>query len=284
MESAATIKRALSSTGHEVTVEVVQPADLMHRMAEAARPGLDVLIVGGGDGTIRSAASLLKGGTIALGILPLGTINRLARDLGIPLSLKAAADALAHGAIHEIDVAEVNGRIFMCNSLLGLPLTYSEERQRLRGRPVMERIRGYLGVAKRILQTRRKLAIAVDDGNEQRSVRAMTMAVSNNSYAEAPGLWLTRPALDQGHLGLYIARHATALGLAVTALRALFGRWTDDPNLTAIIAHKGVVTTKRPKVRLSNDGEVEEVETPLVYKIHPRALKVLRPRPSATAA
>ncbi len=126
-------RSAFEKAGHEIEVELVDPQSMEAKLDEAVAAAPDILIAGGGDGTVRSAASRLLGSNIALGVLPLGTVNRLAHDLNMPIEPHAALRALAHSGFRTIDVAEVNGEIFLCNSMLGLPSQISEERQNLRG-------------------------------------------------------------------------------------------------------------------------------------------------------
>jgi diacylglycerol kinase family enzyme len=271
------LTQALAGTGNDASVEIVEPVDLNAAIARALSDAPDAIVVGGGDGTIRSAATLLKGSETALGILPLGTLNRLARDLGIPLDIEQAATALANASVRHIDMAELNGRPFLCNSLIGLPPIYSRQRQRQRGQPLLPRIRGYASVLRHIARSRRKLTIVVDDGLERRKVRALSIAISNNVYADAAGLMLKRPALDQGQLGVYVSRHENGFGMAMAFVRAMLGRWKSDPNLEASVAQKLQISSRKPALRVSSDGEVEIIETPLRYRTLPKSLKVLAP-------
>jgi diacylglycerol kinase family enzyme len=287
LDQAALIERlrtALGEAGNQVEIEIVEPVDLNAAIARALTTAPDAIVVGGGDGTIRSAATLLKDSETALGILPLGTLNRLARDLNIPLDLEQAASALAHAEMRQIDMAELNGRPFTCNSLIGLPPIYSRQRQRQRGQPLIPRIRGYASVLRHIARSRRKLTIVVDDGIERRKVRALSIAVSNNLYADGAGVMLKRPALDRGELGVFVSRHENGFSLAVAFLRAMLGRWRSDPNLEVSIAHKLEISTRKTALRVSSDGEVEIIETPLRYRSLPKSLKVLAPLPQETVA
>jgi diacylglycerol kinase family enzyme len=264
--------------GHEIEVHVVDPEDIEAALDKAVAADPDILVAGGGDGTIRSAASRLLGSTIALGVLPLGTVNRLARDLNIPLEPRAAIRALASGGCREIDVAEVNGEIFLCNSMLGLPSEISQERQNLRGRPFWQRVRGYFKLLRTILASRRHLELSIDgDERKGRRVRVLSLAVSNNVYRKQPSLIFTREALDQGKLGVYIAKPHSGLGLLWVLARAALGFWTGDDRLDSLSARKVVIKTRKKRLRLSNDGEVETLKTPLYYQIHPKALKVFAP-------
>jgi diacylglycerol kinase family enzyme len=220
---------------------------------------------------------VLAGGPAALGIIPLGTINRLARDLGIPLDCASAAQALARPEIRAIDVAEVNGRVFLCNSFLGLPPGFTEARQQLRGKPLLERLAGYVSATSQVLASTRRLALSIDDGVEETNVRAITLAVANNAYSDTPSLLLKRDALDRGELALYVMRHKSGWGVALAVVRAMLGIWRNDPAIEFTKAHRIEIRSRRRRLRLSNDGEVEAVPTPLVYTIRPRSLRVLVP-------
>lgn len=278
------LDKSLSETGHDVTIEIVEPVDLSASIAQALASKPDAIIVGGGDGTIRSAATILKDSDTALGILPLGTMNRLARDLEIPLDLDQAASALAHAAVRVIDMAELNGRPFTCNALIGLPPIYSRQRQRQRGQPLIPRMRAYASVLRHIARSRRKITMIIDDGNDRRKIRALSIAISNNTYVDAAGVVLKRPVLDRGELGIHISRHKSGYGLAMSFLRAIVGRRGSDPLLEEYVARKIDIISRKTAMRVSCDGEVEIIETPLRFRSLPKALKVLAPTPQQDPA
>jgi len=281
-QSMRSIERDLTSSferaGHSMEVRTVDPKNIAAALdaAIASRPG--AVVIGGGDGTIKCAAQRLAGSDIALAILPLGTLNRTARDLGIPLDPAGAITALAAAEIVTIDVAEVNGHVFLCNSLMGLPPQISERRQELRGKIIPARIAGYFGILRNILRARRKIEMTIDDDKETRRVRAFSVAISNNPYSEEPSFVLRRNALDTGKLGLYISKHRSGLQLMWVLLRAAFGQWSGDPNFERLTAKTIVIHSKHRHMRLSNDGEVERLDMPLQYRMRPRALRVLVPR------
>ncbi|MEO7009675.1 MAG: diacylglycerol kinase family protein, partial [Caldimonas sp.] len=89
-----------------------------------------VIVAGGGDGTISSVGAALVDSAIALGVLPLGTLNHFARDAGVSLDLERAVDAIVNGRPTPVDVGEVNGRIFLNNSSLGLYPDIVRDRER----------------------------------------------------------------------------------------------------------------------------------------------------------
>jgi diacylglycerol kinase family enzyme len=266
------------NSGHDITVETVAPEQIDTRLRAAAERDYDALIIGGGDGSVNAAAAVLLDRRTALGILPLGTVNRLARDLGFSADADAALPLLAEAEPRQIDVGEVNGHIFLCNSFIGLPPMVTERRAKLRGRPLAERLRGYAAMPMEIARGARRLAILVDDEEAARAHRALTVVVSNNAYSEDPNLILKRRALDEARLGLYISKHRTVPRTIWLLLRASLGLWKGDPNLEARELEKVTIHSRNRRLRVANDGELLTLETPLRYRIRPKALTVLVPK------
>lgn len=274
------VARTLAAAGHEVEASVVMPEQFDREIERACRKDLEALIVGGGDGSVRFAATSLLDSPTALGVLPLGTINRLARDIGMPLDFRAAAHALATARTQSIDVAEVNGRIFVCNAILGLTTHFSRTRQHLRGRPLDERLRGYWSAVRNLLRSRRRVAVRIEDGVRRQSLRVLSLAVTNNVYAEEPGLTMRRAELDGGQLAVYAGKHSSGWRMAASAVRVLFGGLSDDRDVVQLSAPTLRIGVRgRRVVPISIDGEIEDLSTPLVFAIRPRALRVLVPRP-----
>jgi diacylglycerol kinase family enzyme len=277
------VTTAFAKQGHRISIEFLPPNKIEEAIARAAASDVDALIVGGGDGTIRTAARFLMGTEKALGILPLGTMNRMAKDLDIPLDLAEAAAFLATASPIKIDVGTINDGIFLCNSVMGVPLGYSVGRARLRGRPATTRLPRYLAIIREVLSSRRKLSVFIDSGSEQIRVRALSIVVTNNGYDEDTP-WLRRTNLDGGKLTMYISSHRSGLGLAKALFWALLGRWSDDPDVTELAGSQFVIHSPKRRKRLANDGEVVKLPPPLRYGVSPRALTVLakgyeEPRP-----
>lgn len=269
------------SSGHDITVETVAPEQIDARLRDAVEGGYDAVIIGGGDGSVNAAAAVLLDHRTALGILPLGTVNRLARDLGFSADVDAALPLLAEAEPRQIDVGEVNGHIFLCNSFIGLPPMVTERRARLRGRPLIERLRGYAAMPMEIARGARRLAILVDDEEAAHAHRALTVVVSNNAYSEDPNLILKRRSLDEARLGLYISKHRTVPRTVWLLLRASLGLWKGDPDLEARELKKVTIHSRNRRLRVANDGELLTLETPLRYRIRPKALTVLVPKKNA---
>ncbi|MGN6155449.1 MAG: diacylglycerol/lipid kinase family protein [Sphingomicrobium sp.] len=269
------IERALDSAGISGTVRVIG-GDELHEAAErVVEDGADLVIAGGGDGTISCVAGAVAGTDTRLGVLPLGTLNHFARDLGIPLSLDDAAKVIAAGRTRRVDVAELNGRVFINNSAVGVyPLMVSdrEAQQERLGRT--KRMAMAVAAARTLLRfSSRRLTLTVNDRKAQ--VDTPLLFVGNNRYRlELPGAG-TRERLDSGELSVIVLRRKSRWGFCAATLRSLVGR--DRP--ADIVQLDDVQTLRvdsaRSSLTVSLDGETARMDTPLSYRVRPKALKVI---------
>lgn len=261
-----------------VIIHEAEEPDLLARLDRAVAAGADAVIVGGGDGSIAAAAQRLAGTETALGILPCGTMNMLAKDLRIPLDIDAAAETLAHGVVRAIDVAEVNGHVFLCNSVIGLPAALGRHRERHRGAGGIGARLRLAAAALRTFWRYRPLSLEIDLGQgPPRRVRTRALAVGNNAYAEGFGQLFTRARLDRGELVLYLA-HRFGPWWALRMLLAMWlGAWRRQRDLDERRATRLTIASRRPALRVMNDGEGLTLAPPLRYAIRPLALKVIVP-------
>jgi diacylglycerol kinase family enzyme len=258
-------------------------SDIVERMIQARDLPVDVIVTAGGDGTIAAAAAALVGTDKALAPLPLGTMNLLAKDLKIPVDLDAAIAAFADAEIVSIDVGEVNGHKFLCNSMLGVPARLAERRERNRLQM------GLMGWWKHGLATLKAMyryppmRVGLDLGDGPIFLRSKAIVVADNAYDEGFGHVLTRSHLDRGELTVYATRRLSIWPLARLATRMALGRWTQDPDLETHHVRSLIVTSRRKLLRVMLDGETRLIRPPLRFIILPKALKVLRPRQIAPA-
>jgi len=240
----------------------------------------DVIVAGGGDGTVSSVASALADKPVALGVLALGTLNHFARDAGVPADLEEAVRTIVDGHRVQVDIAEVNGRTFINNSGLGLypDIVRNRERQQKRlGRgkwPAF--VWATLAVLRRYPFMRVRLVV---DGSE-RSRRTPFVFIGNNEYRMDGFAIGERTELDRGQLSLYVAQRPGRLKLLVLALRALTGRLRQARDFDVLGANEIVIESRRKRLRVSTDGEVSVMTPPLRYRIRPRALAVMLPEPA----
>ena len=273
------IARVAAEHGRTAQVIVCEGHDLGAAARDALAAG-GLIAAGGGDGTVSAVASVVAGSAVPLGVLPMGTLNHFAKDMGIPLDLDSAVRTLFTGVPADVDVGEVNGRVFVNNSSIGLYPQIVRERDREQGRG-RGRGRGkWVAFAAAIAQVLRRgvtlhVGVVADRGIET-MLDTPFLFVGNNPYS-VTGLEIGKRArLDCGTLWLWAAPHANRLTLLGLALGALFGRLSQadliQHDLQAVQIH-----TSRRRMHVTIDGEVTLMRTPLRYRVRPGALRVMVP-------
>jgi diacylglycerol kinase family enzyme len=271
------VSDALARVGVDAEVELVEGGKCEVRCRAIAERGDPLLIVGGGDGTIGSAASALAGTQTLLGILPLGTLNHFARDLHIPTDLDEAAKLIASGAERRVDVGEMNERIFINNSAIGLYPLMVVDRDLQRKRLGRSKRLAMLVASARTLARfgHQRLTLTV---NEQ-SARVDTplLFVGNNEYRLDLGAPGRRQALDDGKLCVLLMRKKTRRGFFAATARALLNRTRRDDMVRLDDVERLRVDSHRSQLPVSLDGEVVRAVPPLDYRIRKKALRVIAP-------
>lgn len=277
-DAEAAIAAAFAARGFEATFEPDDGRDLNERMDAAVAHGADAVVVGGGDGTIACAVQRLAGTGVALAVLPLGTANLFARDLGMPLEdIGAAIDAIAGGSVRDIDVGEVNGHVFVCNSVLGLASRLAKRRERFRGSVRLRDWWAFLVSAWRGLVRYPAMRLELEVEGRRQVLRTRALTVVDGDYEEGFGRMFSRSALDDGRLVLYVAPSLTPWRAVVLGVRMAFGRWRNAADLTRIEADAFTIRSRRRTLRVMNDGETLLLPPPLSYRIRRGALKVIVP-------
>lgn len=245
--------------------------------AERIGRGADLVIAAGGDGTVSSIAAAVAGTGATLGIVPAGTLNHFARDLGIPLDIRSACRVIAAGKTIAVDAAEVNGRIFVNNSSIGLYPAFAADRERWMKRGVPKRI-AMIPAAVRALARFPNLGVRVDrDEDVDLSIRTPLLFIGNNEYQFSGWKAGTRSGLREGVLQIATVDNPSRWSLAALAMRAALGTQLHAPELHVSMAKKVRVRTFRKHVKVALDGEVVRMRSPLIYSIRPGALKVIVP-------
>jgi YegS/Rv2252/BmrU family lipid kinase len=272
-----TVREALKGAGIEARVELIGGGDCAVRCRAIAERGDPLVVVGGGDGTIAAAASALVGTETVLGVLPLGTLNHFARDLGLPTDLKEAAKLIASGSEHRVDVAEMNGRVFINNSAIGLyPLMVIDRDQQRKQLGRSKKLAMIVASVRTLARFgHQRLTLTVNDEKER--VDTPLLFVGNNDYRidlAAPG---QRESLEDGELCVLVMRKKTRRGLIGASIRALLNRERDDDMERINGVERLRVGSRRGTIAVSLDGEVVRAQPPLDYRIRKRALRVIAP-------
>jgi len=279
----ATLPRLLADAGFDAAFVPREAGTLPERIAQACASKPEMLVIAGGDGTIACAAQQIAGTDITLGILPFGTMNVLAVDLGIPAGNIAAAIAvLREGRVREIDAAEVNGQRFLCASMLGMPARLARYREMGRGKGAMTRL--WLRFARAAFRAFARyqpprVVLTVDGRHVE--LRAGAIMITPNLLDDRTGRRLGRDRLDEGRLGLYALKQIDLRAVLRLVVRLILRTMRRDPDLHGEAAREIVVTRMgrrtRKTIRVMNDGEVTLMTPPLIYRILPRAVRVIAP-------
>jgi diacylglycerol kinase family enzyme len=251
-------------------------AEIVGLARRATKADRSVVVAAGGDGTINAVASELVGSNKILGVLPLGTLNHLAKDLGMPLDLESAVDIIAQQTLARIDIGEVNGRYFLNNSGLGLypGIVHERQQQQAQGR---SKWLAFFSALLIIIHRYPLLTVRLSTEDRELRRRTPVVFVGNNEY-ELQGLNMgSRRSLSRGRLFLYVTREMSRWRLLKIGLAALFGRLSDIHDFDAMSVREVSVQARRRRLRVALDGEVVVMRLPLRYRIHPAALRVIVP-------
>ena len=271
------------SAGIDGRVVIVRSGGQVREAAlRAVKERPQAIVAAGGDGTINAVAATLIGTDISLGILPLGTLNHFAKDLHIPLEVGAAVRNVIAGHVTRVDVGEVNDRIFLNNSSLGIypTIVLDREQQQRLGRGKWT---AFIWAVLTVMRRHTFFDVQVAANSQERSRRTPFVFIGNNEY-QMEGFTLgERRSLNAGQLSVYMVNHPRRWGLLRLALRSLFGRLHPSRDFDAFCAAEVDVKTRHKHMRVALDGEVTVMIAPLHYRVHPGALRVIVPESIASA-
>jgi diacylglycerol kinase family enzyme len=275
------ISAALAARGLMAEVELVDGGGLRPAIerarARAERGEIDAVVLGGGDGSLRAAASVLAGTHIPLGILPVGTMNHFAKDLGLPMSIEEASAVIAGGRIRAVDLAEVNGETFINTSSIGIYPYMVIDRERRRARHKLAKWTAMVPAFFRMIWhfPRRRLRIAA--AGFDRPYRTPCLLVGNNEYVMELFTARRRQRLDSGKLWFYVVKPRRPVEFFWMVCRLCFGRVDQKRDLDRFALAEAEVSAKTSRLPVALDGEVRLLQSPLRYRSRPGALTVIVP-------
>lgn len=243
------------------------------------RLAVDQVWVAGGDGTVISIAGQLEGEQIPLGILPLGTMNLLARDAGMSLELTEAAEQLVNARPVLIDMAFMNDKPYLCLSNIGMSTRLTALREALRQHRAWSRWPLMCFYLLRFVVKFPAMEVElVQDGRCHR-LKTRSISISNNRLSDSGGLIPRRNQLNCGVLGVYAVRDRSLWTLPRMVLRLFSRDWFGDKDLLSFEATQVAIRFKkyRKVVSVMCDGELSQEAPPLEYRIRPQSVMLLCP-------
>jgi len=270
--------RALREAGATFRVEEIEPDDLERAVRSEVERGAERVLVAGGDGTVGTAASVLVGTSVALAVLPGGTLNHFARSHRIPTAAPEAVRVAAEGRVTTADVAFVNGRLFLNTSSVGAYVLFVHTRERF------ERYLGYrlasIAAAIRVLFELRGYRVTIEaDGKTHVYNTPIVFIGVGERELRVPSLGDRVPDGRRG-LHVLVVRGRTAGRLFVLALAAAsrgVAAVSRTPLLDSFVVDRVTIDMPRPEGNVAVDGELERMRAPLEYEIRRDALRVVTP-------
>jgi diacylglycerol kinase family enzyme len=278
--SGVNLPPVLEEAARDAGLEVVRLGDgvdctalVRSRMNE----GLRLFVAAGGDGTVNHLVQPLVNTDGVLGVIPVGTYNHFAKDLGIPLDWRAALEVALGGATKQIDTARANDRFFVNNISMGLyPELVSKREARGRDYP---RWKARLFAAYSTLRKFPHIAVTLESEHHQEAVRTHVLMVSNNRYdLSRIGVQAPRSRLEEGRLSVYWLPHVPRLKLMSFIAHYLAGRVHTAPGFRSFRTVRLKVQSPKHHLHVGIDGEVAKLALPLVVTIVPQSLLVRVPR------
>jgi diacylglycerol kinase family enzyme len=277
-EELRTLESAARSEGLEV-VRVAAGVDILETIRRRLSEGRRLFVAAGGDGTVNHVLQPLVQTEAHLGVIPVGTYNHFAKDVGIPLDWRAALDVALNGSSRQIDVARVNDRFFVNNVSIGLYPELVARREEL-GRDY-PRWKARLYAIYATLRKYPHVTVAVETEHHREVIRSHVLLVSNNSYdLSRMGIETSRESLSSGRLAVYWAPHLPRLALLRYAARYLAGQMTAAADFRSIQTTHLQLQSSRKRIRIGVDGELFTMTMPLTIATVPASLLVRVPRVS----
>ena len=266
----------LEAAAREAGLEVVlikRDVNVAAMIREQMRQNRKLFVGAGGDGTISSVVQPLVNTEAVLGVIPIGTYNHFARDLGLPLDWREALNVAISGSVRQVDAGRVNDRFFVNNVSIGLyPELVSRREERGRDYP---RWKARLYAAYATLRKYPHVTLAVETEYLHEVIRTHVFVVSNNSYdLSRIGIEAARETLEGGRLSVYWLPRLPRLALMSFLAHYIAGRVRSTPGFRSFRTTHLKVQSPRKRLHLGMDGEVVTMAPPLVITIVPRSLSV----------
>lgn len=272
----ATLGAAAENAGLDL-IPLTGDVDVAATVRQRLQEGTRLFVAAGGDGTINHVMQALVNTDATLGVIPVGTYNHFAKDLGIPLDWRSALNVALAGETQQIDTARANDRFFVNNLSMGLYPELVARREELgRNYP---RWKARLWAVYWTFRKYPHVTLTIETEHHQEVVRTHVFMLSNNTYdLSRMGIEAPRGTLSEGRLSVYWLPHLPRVALMKFVAHYLAGRVREAPGFRSFRTRRMKVQSALPTLHLGLDGELFTMHTPLVITIVPQSLWVKVPR------
>jgi diacylglycerol kinase family enzyme len=273
---------ALRTLAYENGLRVVEvragEVDVRAEVRESLAAGRRTFVVAGGDGSIHHVMQALVGTEGILGVLPTGSVNHLARDLGIPVDdWRTAFEIAVRGAVRQIDVGRINGHYFLNSVMMGLYPSISEFRERFRS--MHSRWHAYAKAVRLALRHFPHVTLVLEHDGRVETLRTQMFVVSVNAYdLSQTGFISPKTTFNDGKLSMYSLTFMSRLQFVGAAAQYFRGNVADVPGFRRIRTAQLRIDNGRGRLRVSIDGELSMLDTPLQLAAVPASLLVRGPQ------
>lgn len=251
--------------------------DLPRLAREVAQEGFDLVIAAGGDGTQSAVAGALTGTQTVMGVLPGGTFNYFARDLGVGETIDDALDTILDARVQPVDVGDANGLIFLNNISLGAYPHILKTREGIYRRWGRSRLAAYWSVLVALRRLRKPMQLVARAEGETRRYTSALVFVARSAYQlDSFGLEGADEIRD-GQFAVLIAKARQPLPLIRSAIRLAFGHSAKDDDFDLILTDDLQIDTPKSRQLVAHDGEKTVLTSPFRLQVRRGGLRVLLP-------
>ncbi len=274
---AETVAELFREHGLSPVIHRVHGSEIGRKAVEAAKGDAEIIVAGGGDGTICGVATEVSKANKILGVLPLGTLNHFSKDLGVPQDLREAVAVIANGREISVDIGSINDQIFVNNSSIGLYPRIVKKREMQQHRLGRGKWHAAFWAALRSIWVTPFIKVRAIVNGREHVRKTPFVFIGNNRYEMDLYNIGGRQKMDEGKLSVYALTNGTRFGVLLLLLKTLTGQVKQWKDFEMVFLESIMLVTRRKRISVALDGEVRLFKTPLEYKILPLALRVLVP-------
>ncbi|MTD99399.1 diacylglycerol kinase [Paracoccus sp. YIM 132242] len=277
-QQARAIREALEGRVAEFALRETDRGERLPGLArQAVEDGFDIVVAYGGDGTQSAVAGALAGTETAMGVLPGGTFNYFARDLGVGETVEDALETLLDARVRRVDVGQIENLVFLNNVSLGAYPHILKTREGIYKRWGRSRLAAYWSVLVAMRRLRHPMRLTAKVDGQARNFTTALVFVARSAYQlDSFGLD-GADAIRAGNFAVLIARARRPLPLLRSAFRLAFGLSAKDSDFDLIITDSLTIETGKRQQLIAHDGEKTRMVSPFDLQVRHGALKVLVP-------
>jgi YegS/Rv2252/BmrU family lipid kinase len=271
------IETAFAAHGWQVEFVLADRRDLRSRTQKTVAQAPGAIVVAGGDGTINTVASACVEAQRPLGLVPAGTFNYVARNLGVPTEVSEAVAVIVNGWVREVDIGEINGRIFLNNAGIGLYAQMLERREQDKRRFGRSRMVAFLSGMRCLLSAHPLYTVEVLADGQTARHQTTTLFFGCNALQLGDFNVAAAECLRHQKLAVLLLKLHNRWEASLAACAALLGR-LDEVYTTEVFCASSIrVQTGRRALKVAIDGEIVLQRSPLDVTLRPGALQVFAP-------